>query len=177
MVCLGSPPATFGMLATALGRFEDAERHFDDSDAMNTRLGPSAPRPHEGRPRQDALHSARQGRPPAGPAAARGSRRRLRRAGVDYHAGKARKLLEAPPLSESAPPSYPAGLSERQVRCCGWSPGEDTGKSPPNSCSANGRVQRHVADVYANIGARNRAEARHSRSIDCRAASLAPHRA
>ncbi|MBE0610185.1 MAG: AAA family ATPase, partial [Dehalococcoidia bacterium] len=34
-VCLGSASRYLGMLATTLGRFADAERHFDDSDAMN----------------------------------------------------------------------------------------------------------------------------------------------
>jgi hypothetical protein len=39
VVCGGSYARAYGMLATRLGRWDDAERHFTDALAMNERLG------------------------------------------------------------------------------------------------------------------------------------------
>ena len=38
MTCKGSASAPLGALATTLGRFDDAERHFEDAIAMNRKL-------------------------------------------------------------------------------------------------------------------------------------------
>jgi len=97
-VCLGSTSRYLGLLATTLCRFDDAERHFDDSDAMNTRLGARPLLAHTKIDRA-GLHLARCGRDDLPRA-----RQLLEEAGaafegleMDYHAGKARELLERTP--------------------------------------------------------------------------------
>jgi hypothetical protein len=93
--CLGSTSRYLGMLATGLGRFDDAGRHFEDSDAMNTRLGA---RPLLAHTKVDRARLAL-----ARDAHGDLSRARLllEEAGaafegleMDYHAGKARELLK-----------------------------------------------------------------------------------
>jgi tetratricopeptide (TPR) repeat protein len=101
-VCLGSTSRYLGLLATTLGRFEDAERHFDDSDAMNTRLGARPLLAHTKVDRARLLIARR----------ARGDVARARELlaeaatafdslEIPYHAGKARELLES--LPQGAP--------------------------------------------------------------------------
>ncbi|MBA4182099.1 MAG: hypothetical protein C0506_16050, partial [Anaerolinea sp.] len=99
-VCLGSVSRYLGMLATTLGHFDDAERHFDESDSMNSRLhaGPLLAHTKVDRAR---MHLARHGR---------GDRRRARVLleeaserfegfGMSYHASRARDLLDRPELA------------------------------------------------------------------------------
>jgi hypothetical protein len=90
------------MLATTLGRFANAERHFDDSDAMNTRLGA---RPLLAHTKVDRarMHLARHAQGDIARA-----RELLEEAAaafdgleIPYHAGKARELLES--LPQGAP--------------------------------------------------------------------------
>jgi class 3 adenylate cyclase/tetratricopeptide (TPR) repeat protein len=101
-VCLGSTSRYLGMLATTLGRFANAERHFDDSDAMNTRLGA---RPLLAHTKVDRarMHLARHAQGDIARA-----RELLEEAAaafdgleIPYHAGKARELLES--LPQGAP--------------------------------------------------------------------------
>jgi DNA-binding CsgD family transcriptional regulator len=160
-VCLGSTSRYLGLLATTLGRFDDAERHFDEADAMNAGLGA---RPLLAHTKVDRarLHLARR---------ARGDVPRARQLleesaavfaslEMDYHAGKARELLESVPEGAPARPAYPNGLSERQVQVLRLVALGKTNREIADELVLSERtVQRHVSDVYAKIGSRNRAEA------------------
>jgi DNA-binding CsgD family transcriptional regulator len=160
-VCLGSTSRYLGMLAATLGRFDDAERHFDEADAMNARLGA---RPLLAHTKVDRarLHLARHGRGDLLRA-----RLLLEEAAkafdgleIPYHAGKVRELLERSPQLKAIRPVYPAGLSERQVQVLRLVALGKTNREIADKLVLSERtVQRHVADVYAKIGARNRAEA------------------
>jgi predicted ATPase/DNA-binding CsgD family transcriptional regulator len=160
-VCLGSTSRYLGMLATALGRFDDAERHFDDSDAMNTRLGA---RPLLAHTKVDRarMHLARHERgdlPRARELLAEASAA-FEGLEIPHHAGKARELLESLPKGASARAIYPDGLSERQLQVLRLiAMGRTNREIAVELVLSERTVERHVADVYAKIGARNRAEA------------------
>ncbi len=159
--CLGSTSRYLGLLATTLGRFDDAERHFDDSDAMNTRLGA---RPLLAHTKVDRarLHLARR---------ARGDLARARQlleeaaAAFDdleivYHAGQARSLLTAVLQGGTARPAYPDGLTSREVDvlrliakgCTSREIGEDLVLSVRT-------VERHIANIYLKTGTHSRVAA------------------
>jgi DNA-binding CsgD family transcriptional regulator len=158
--CLGSTSRYLGMLATTLGRFDDAERHFDDSDVMNARLGARPLLTHTKVDRA-RLRLARR---------ARGDLRRARLLleeaaaafeGLEmvFHANKARELAGSS-LVGVPTPSYPKGLSERQVQVLRLVALGRTSREIADELVLSERtVERHVADVYAKIGARNRSEA------------------
>ena len=57
-------------------------------------------------------------------------------------------------------PSYPHGLSERQLEVLRLVAQGKTNREIAGALVLSERtVQRHIADIYAKIGARNRAEA------------------
>ncbi len=161
MVCLGSTSRYIGMLATALGRFEDAERHFDDSDAMNTRLGA---RPLLAHTKVDRarLHLARHGRGDVARA-----RELLQEAAaafdeleIPYHAGKARELLESLPQGASARPTYPEGLSGREVEVLRLIAGGQTNAEIADALVISPHtVGRHVSNIFDKLGIAHRADA------------------
>jgi DNA-binding CsgD family transcriptional regulator len=160
-VCLGSTSRYLGLLATTLGRFEDAERHFDDADAMNTRLGA---RPLLAHTKVDRarLHLARRVR-----ADLRRARQLLEEAaaafeglGMDYHAGKARALLGALPPAEATRPSYPDGLSPREAEVLRLiARGRSSKEIGEDLVLSTRTVERHIANIYIKTGTHGRAQA------------------
>jgi DNA-binding NarL/FixJ family response regulator len=149
------------MLATTLGRFEDAERHFNDSDRMNAHLGA---RPLLAHTKVDRarMHVARH---------ARGDLARARelleeaaaafdRLEIPYHAGKARALLESLPPGAPARAVYPDGLSEREVEVLRLVAGGRTNQQIADELFISlNTVARHVSNVFDKTGAANRADA------------------
>ncbi|MBI5946983.1 MAG: AAA family ATPase [Chloroflexi bacterium] len=160
-VCLGSASRYLGLLATTMGRFEDAEGHFDDSDAMNTRIEAHPLLAHTKVDRAK-MHLARH---------ARGDIPRARELLVEaagafdglemtYHAGKARELLGSLPSRELARPTLPGGLSTREVEVLRLvARGRTNQQIADELVIALNTVARHVSNIFDKTGAANRAEA------------------
>jgi DNA-binding CsgD family transcriptional regulator len=160
-VCLGSTSRYLGMLATTLGRFADAERHFDDSDAMNTRLGA---RPLLAHTKVDRarLHLARHARGDAARA-----RELLQEAAeafdaleIAYHAGKAWELLESLQQATPARPVHPGDLSAREVEVLRLIAMAMSRKEIADQLVLSVRtVERHIANIYLKTGTHGRVAA------------------
>lgn len=159
--CLGSTSRYLGLLATTLGRFDDAERHFDDSDAMNTRLGA---RPLLAHTKVDRarMHVARHDRGDLARAQALLEEAISAFEGLEmsYHAGRARELLANLPQGVPARLAYPDGLSVREVEVLRLIARGQSNKQIAEELVLSIRtVERHIANVYAKIGASTKAQA------------------
>ena len=160
-VCLGSVSRYLGMLATTLGRFDDAARHFDESDAMNSRLhaGPLLAHTRVDRAR---MHLARHGRGDRRRAHAllEEARERFEGFGMSYHASRARDLLDRPELAAARlRPRYPDGLTQREGEILGLiAAGASSREAGEKLVLSVRTVERHIANVYLKTGTHNRAQ-------------------
>jgi DNA-binding CsgD family transcriptional regulator len=157
--------STLGLLATAMGRWDEAEAHFAAACAANARFGA----------RPSAVYTSYQY---AGMLAARGGPGDRER-GLELTAqalpearamGAARLeglLVELNARLESAPaaaarnaPSYPDNLTAREVEVLRLLAAGRTNREVADALVLSIRtVERHIANVYAKIGVTRRVEA------------------
>lgn len=159
--CMGSASRYLGLLASTVGRFEEAERHFDDADAFNERLGA---RPLLAHTKVDRArtHLARGGHGELARA-----RELLREAAlafdaleISHHAGETRQLLASLPAGERVRPVYPGGLSEREVEVLRLAASGLTNQQIADELVISlNTVIRHVSNIFDKTGVANRAEA------------------
>ena len=160
-VSLGSTCRYLGLLATALGRFDDAEGHFDQSDAMNARLGARPMLAHTSVDRARLCMARRS----AGDAAS--ARELLVRAAdafdgleMPHHAEVARWLLESQRLGAPPRAVHPAGLSEREFEVLRLlAEGRTNQQIGAELFISLNTVARHVSNIFDKTGAANRTEA------------------
>jgi DNA-binding CsgD family transcriptional regulator len=158
VVCIGAASYYLGILAGAAGRFDDAERHFRQAIAMNGRTGA---RPWLALAQHDygkMLLSRR----------AAGDRRvatalleecvsGARQLGMGELAAKAERLL-APHKARGA--ALPDGLTRREAEVLRMIAAGMSNRDISAMLVLSLRTTaRHVTNIYAKIGARNRAEA------------------
>ncbi len=159
--CMGSASRYLGLLASTMGRFEEANRHFDAADAFNERLGAGPLLAHTKVDRA-RTHLARGGHGELAHA-----RELLREAAIAFdaleiphHAGEARRLLATLPAGERVKPAYPAGLSEREVEVLRLLANGLTNQQIADELVISlNTVIRHVSNIFDKTGVANRAEA------------------
>ncbi|MGE0542109.1 MAG: AAA family ATPase [Dehalococcoidia bacterium] len=162
LACLGAVAEYLGMLATTLGRWDTAERHFRDALAINTRL---RARPHVLRTR---LHHAamllRRGAPDDIVRAGRLLRDgapAARELGLTFIVQKTASLLEQierPGIARRPP--LPDGLTDREVEVLRLLAAGQTNREIAGTLVLSARtVDHHIANIYRKINARRRADA------------------
>ena len=155
---LGPAGVYLGNLADILGRSDDAARHFEHALEMTALIHA---RPWVAKTQYDFARTLLARR-------RSGDRGRARELldqalstaeglGMASLAGNARKMLGAPAL---AAPSYPAGLSPREVEVLALlARGRSSREIGDELVLAVRTVERHITNIYRKIEAHNRAQA------------------
>jgi DNA-binding CsgD family transcriptional regulator/DNA polymerase III delta prime subunit len=159
---LGSTAGHLGALAALLGRWDDAEAHFQAAESADRHAGARA------RLAQTLTQHARLllDRPDH-----RRTNRRRARALLDealdlydafgpVYGRRARQLLDDPRLAASPRPVFPDRLTEREVEVLRLlADGRSNREIADTLVLSERTIERHVAKMYAKIGAHTRAEA------------------
>ncbi|HEV8634284.1 MAG TPA: AAA family ATPase [Chloroflexota bacterium] len=159
--CQGPVAHYLGVLATTLGRWEDALAHFAAAEAIEARLGarPALARTREAhatallsRRRREDLPRARE--------LLEGALAVYRELGIERGAARARARLGEPRLTARAAPAYPAGLTQREVEVLRLIAGGRSNQAIAEELVLSERtVERHITNLYRKIDARGRADA------------------
>ncbi|HLZ69973.1 MAG TPA: AAA family ATPase [Dehalococcoidia bacterium] len=160
-ICFGAADRYRGMLAALLGRKDDALAHYAAAVALNRGLGARVQLAHSLREYAVLLRAA------GGEDASSGARAELEEAlalyealGLARAATATRALLAAEPGAARGRAAYPGGLSAREVEVLRLIASGSTNREIVGALTiAEGTVERHISNLYAKIGARNRAEA------------------
>ncbi|MFN0093978.1 MAG: helix-turn-helix transcriptional regulator [Dehalococcoidia bacterium] len=156
----GSGARPLGMLAALMERYDDAERHFEDALAMETRMG-HRPALAKTKAEYAAMLLERNG------AGDRGRARELAALALSEAESmrmrptvdKAERLLRD--LGAAPRPVYPAGLSEREVEVLRLvAEGMTNGEIAAKLVLSPHTVIRHVSNILDKTGCDNRRKAR-----------------
>jgi DNA-binding NarL/FixJ family response regulator len=163
VTCVGAVDRSLGLLAAVLGNRPAAVAHFEAALAMNARLGARPWLAHTQRQYAQLLASSR----------GRGDRRRARQLlsaafthyaelGMDAYAARTQALLAEPTLVK-VPPAVPrlaGGLTVREAEVLALLAAGRSNRAIGEELVLSIRtVARHIANIYAKIGAHNRADA------------------
>jgi DNA-binding CsgD family transcriptional regulator len=150
-----------GLLATTLGRWDAAERHYQDALSSNEAIGARIARAHTARHYAEMLLQRN----------ARGDRARARlllddaiaryeQLGITHYADQARLLTAGGPAHAPSQPAYPDGLSLREVEVVRL---VAEGKSNPEIAASlsisRDTVERHMTHIFSKTHTANRVEA------------------
>jgi DNA-binding CsgD family transcriptional regulator len=161
VACYGAASRHLGMLAATLSRWDDAQRHFEQALAMNTRMGAKPWLAHT--QFQYAKMLLARARPGAREQATLLLDQALsisRQLGMDTLQERATALMEQTRSQANSTRTYPGGLTPREVEVLRLIA---SGKSNRDIAEALfislNTVANHVRNILAKIGAVNRTEA------------------
>jgi DNA-binding CsgD family transcriptional regulator len=160
LACFGSASRPLGMLATTLGRWDAAERHFENAIALNTRMGAWPWVAHT----QHAYSAMLLDRHAPGdlPQARMLLEQAISlydRLGMEHYSTRARESLPAPRLT-SAPSlvTYPDGLTQREVDVVRLiAAGYSNREIAATLVLSERTVERHIANIYEKLALRGKA--------------------
>jgi DNA-binding NarL/FixJ family response regulator len=158
-VCLGPAAYLLGMLDLTLNRPEQALRRFEHAAVLAARLQarPIIARCHEGQARA-LLARDRPGDRPQAQALLREAAATAEQLGIHGLGERAGALLGE--LAALAAPTWPAGLTEREVEVLRLiAAGHSNHAIAETLFISPNTVLRHVSHIYAKTGVANRAEA------------------
>jgi DNA-binding NarL/FixJ family response regulator len=162
-ICLGPVDHYLGLLVAGTGRWDDAERRFTAALALNERMqAPINLALTQQEYARMLLARGGNGDLPHARELLEAARATYAALDLDYQAGTVQALLAGPRLAgrRAASPTYPDGLSEREVEVLRLIA---AGKRNPEIATAlvisRYTVERHVNHILAKTGAANRVEA------------------
>jgi DNA-binding CsgD family transcriptional regulator len=159
--CLGAVARPLGLLATTMGKWDLAVEHFEDAIALNQRIGalPTVAHTHDAyarmlarRGHRDDVRRARE--------QAQLARCLYARFDMAYDVARIDAFLAALPECAESPPTYPDGLTAREVEVLQLlADGRSNREIAEKLVLSVRTVERHITNLYAKIDAHGKADA------------------